>query len=52
MRLELKRFGSTEKTAERLYGDMARRLTAGSNGICPVDLALSFVTMCLSQSCG
>ena len=32
MRLELKRFGSTEKTAERLYGDMARRLTAGSNG--------------------
>ncbi len=52
MRLELKRFGTTEKTAERLYGDMARRLTAGSNGICPVDLALSFVTMCLSQSCG
>lgn len=52
MRMEMKRFGPTEKNADRLYNDMARRLTAGSNGICPVDLALSFVTMCLSQSCG
>ena len=51
-RLDMKSFGKTQKDAERLYGDMARRLAASPPGICPVDLTLSFVTMCHSQSCG
>lgn len=51
-RLDLKSFGKTQKDAERIYSDMARRLAASPPGICPVDLTLSFITMCLTQSCG
>ena len=51
-RLDLKSFGKSQKDAERIYSDMARRLAASPPGICPVDLTLSFITMCLTQSCG
>jgi NADPH-dependent glutamate synthase beta subunit-like oxidoreductase len=51
-KLNMKSFSSVRKSAESLYGDMARRLAASPQGICPVDLAHSFVIMCHSQSCG
>lgn len=51
-RLDMKSFGKSQKDAERIYSDMARRLAASPPGICPVDLTLSFITMCLTQSCG
>ncbi len=51
-RLDMKSFGKTQKDAEHLYSDMARRLAASPPGICPVDLMLSFVTLCHTQSCG
>ena len=35
-----------------LYRDMERRMAAGPPGLCPVDLAYSFATLCLAQSCG
>ena len=35
-----------------LYTDMERRMAASPPGQCPVDLALSFATLCLAQSCG
>ena len=35
-----------------LYRDMERRMAASPPGQCPVDLALSFTTLCLAQSCG
>ena len=42
---------SSQVMAE-LYSDMLRRLSASPSGLCPVDMALSFVTLCHSQSCG
>ena len=51
-RLDMKSFGQKQIDAERVYSDMARRLAASPPGICPVDLTLSFVTMCHTQSCG
>ncbi len=35
-----------------LYGDLSRRLQSKPIGICPVDVARSFVEVCHSQSCG
>ena len=39
-------------TVEALYKDMERRIVASQPGLCPVDLASSFLRMCHAQSCG
>ncbi len=41
-----------EQTVEELYKDLERRVTASQPGLCPVDLALSFLHFCHAQSCG
>ncbi len=41
-----------QRVADGLYGDLERRLASAPPGLCPVDLALSFVTVCQAQSCG
>ena len=51
-RLDLKTFGPADKSAEMQYNSISRRLAASPQGLCPVDLALSFVVMCQAQSCG
>lgn len=40
------------QTIENLYKELERRIIASPPGICPVDLALNFLRLCLSQSCG
>lgn len=42
----------TVDTVETLYKDLERRITASPLGLCPVDLASSFLKMCHAQSCG
>ena len=41
-----------EKTVESLYKDLERRVQAAQPGLCPVDLASSFLHLCHAQSCG
>ena len=41
-----------QMTIEGLYKDLERRITASPPGLCPVDLASSFLKMCHAQSCG
>ena len=41
-----------EKTVESLYKDLERRVQAAQPGLCPVDLAASFLHLCHAQSCG
>lgn len=41
-----------QRTVELLYRTMVGRVHAGPSGSCPVDLSLSFVHLCQSQSCG
>ena len=40
------------QTVERLYKDLERRIVASPPGLCPVDLALSFLRLCHAQTCG
>lgn len=51
-RFEIRTADRAQSAADGLYLDMARRLASSPEGICPVDLALSLVTMCHAQSCG
>ena len=37
---------------EGLYKDIERRIAASPPGLCPVDMSLSFLHLCLSQTCG
>ena len=41
-----------QTTVEELYKDLERRIVASPPGLCPVDLATSFLRMCHAQSCG
>ncbi len=41
-----------QTTVEELYKDLERRISASPPGLCPVDLASSFLKMCHAQSCG
>jgi NADPH-dependent glutamate synthase beta subunit-like oxidoreductase len=41
-----------QTTVETLYKDLERRIIASPPGLCPIDLASSFLTMCHSQTCG
>lgn len=40
------------QTIENLYKELERRIIASPPGICPVDLALNFLRICHSQTCG
>ena len=42
----------TVETVETLYKDLERRIIASPPGLCPVDLASSFLKMCHAQTCG
>ena len=41
-----------QTTVEELYKDLERRISASPPGLCPVDLAASFLKVCHAQSCG
>ena len=41
-----------QATVEELYKDVERRISASPSGLCPVDMASSFLKMCHAQSCG
>jgi len=41
-----------QKVLDGLYRDIERRVSSSPLGLCPVDMTLSFLRMCHSQSCG
>ena len=51
-RLSIKTQSKAEATVEELYKDLERRITAAQPGLCPVDLARTFLHFCHVQSCG
>ena len=51
-RLSIDTQNTAEKTVEELYKDLERRVQASQPGLCPVDLAASFLKTCYAQSCG
>ena len=51
-RLTIKTPGDAQLVLERLYEDVARRVSSGPSAICPIDMAASFIKVCQAQSCG
>lgn len=51
-RLSIITQNKAQTTVEELYKDVERRIAASPSGLCPVDLAASFLKMCHAQSCG
>ena len=51
-RLSIVTKNRSQETVEELYRDAERRIQASQPGLCPVDLAKSFLHICHSQSCG
>ena len=41
-----------QTTVESLYKDLERRIIASPPGLCPVDMAASFLKLCHAQTCG
>ncbi len=51
-RLTIVTKNQAQKTMEGLYQDLERRIVASPPGLCPVDMAASFLKLCHAQSCG
>ena len=51
-RLSITTQSAAQATVERLYKDLERRIVASPPGLCPVDMAASFLKMCHAQTCG
>ena len=51
-RLSIITQNKAQATVEELYKDVERRISASPSGLCPVDMAASFLKMCHAQSCG
>lgn len=51
-RLSILTRNQAQTTVEELYKDLERRIIASPPGLCPVDLAASFLKVCHAQSCG
>jgi len=51
-RLSIITASKAQTTVETLYKDLERRIIASPPGLCPVDLASSFLKMCHAQTCG
>ena len=51
-RLSIVTKNEAQTTVEELYKDLERRVVASPPGLCPVDLATSFLRMSHAQSCG
>lgn len=51
-KLQLEKSSSIDKTLDFIYKEFARRSEVSPRGTCPVELALSFLRLCYSQTCG
>lgn len=51
-RLSIITLNQAQTTVESLYKDLERRIVASPPGLCPVDMAASFLKLCHAQTCG
>lgn len=51
-RLDINTPDQAQLVVDQLYHDMERRIIASAPGLCPVDMALNFLTLCHAQTCG
>ena len=51
-RLSIRTKSEAQSVVEGLYKDVERRIIASPPGLCPVDMAASFLKLCHAQTCG
>lgn len=51
-RLTIASLNHAQVVVEGLYKDLERRIVASPPGLCPVDMAASFLKLCHAQTCG
>lgn len=51
-RLEIETPDRAETVLESLYSSVQRRIASSAPGLCPVDMALNFLTLAHAQTCG
>ena len=51
-RLYIETPSKAQTVIEGLYRDVEHRIAASPPGLCPVDMALSFLRLCHAQTCG
>lgn len=51
-RLYINTPNTAQVVVEGLYKDMERRIMSSPPGICPIDISLSFLSLCHAQTCG
>ncbi len=51
-RLTVRTKSQSQTVIEGLYKDLERRIVASPLGLCPVDMAASFLRLCHAQTCG
>ncbi len=51
-RLDVKTLDLSQAVVNELYKDFERRVVASPQGLCPVDMAGTFLRMCHAQTCG
>lgn len=51
-RLDIATPNKAQNVVEELYKDLERRIIASPPGLCPVDMAASFLKLCHAQTCG
>lgn len=51
-RLDIATPNRAQTVIEGLYKDLERRIIASPPGLCPVDMAVSFLKLCHAQTCG
>ena len=51
-RLDINTPSQAQRVVDGLYRDIERRIAASPPGLCPVDMAQSFLTLCRAQTCG
>lgn len=51
-RLNVKTPSKAQSIVDQMYRNMERRIAASPPGLCPVDMALNFLSLCQAQTCG
>ncbi len=51
-RLDVKTPSKVQAIVDQMYRNMERRIAASPPGLCPVDMALNFLSLCQAQTCG
>ncbi len=51
-RLTIRTKSQAQELVDSMFAGMEKRISASPDGLCPIDITLSFLNLCHAQSCG